>query len=149
MKRKGILNVKLSEAIAKMGHGDMILIGDAGCPFPRHDMTTQVDLAVTAGIPMVNDVLKIVMEELEVESYIVSQETKDMSPDTYNEFKDTISKYKSRGEEITEKTIKHTDFKDLWLNGALNGEEMKVFVRTGEKTPYGYIILVGGVNFTF
>ena len=38
MKRTGIQNRKLSEMVAKMGHGDMILIGDLGCPFPAHEI---------------------------------------------------------------------------------------------------------------
>ena len=35
MKKNGIYNAKLSEVVGKMGHGDIILIGDVGCPFPR------------------------------------------------------------------------------------------------------------------
>lgn len=147
MKRSGILNSELSKAVAKMGHGDMILIGDVGCPFPRHELTTCIDLAITDGVPMVKDVLNVVLQELEVESYIVSQETKDNSPTTYAEFKEIIAKFKNKGNDITEKTIPHVEMKDLWLNGALRGNEVKVFVRTGERTPYSYTILVAGVDF--
>ncbi len=147
MKRTGILNAELSKAVGKMGHGDMILIGDVGCPFPRHEMTTCIDLAVTDGVPKVSDVLKVVLQELEVESYIVAQETKDISPDTYQEFKTIISQFKNKGNTLIEKTIPHPEMKDLWLNGALNGEEVKVFVRTGQRTPYCYIVLVAGVDF--
>jgi len=147
MKKKGILNVALSEAIAKMGHGDMILIGDVGCPFPRHDQTTTIDLAVKEGIPCVADVLEVVLEELVVESYIVSQETKEVNPEHYKQFADIIAKYDNKGNALAEKTIRHDDYKDLWLNGALRGEEVKVFVRTGERSPYAYIMLVAGVDF--
>jgi len=147
MKKKGILNVALSEAIAKMGHGDMILIGDVGCPFPRHDLTKTIDLAVTDGVPCVTDVLKVVLEELVVESYIVSQETKQINPEHYRKFTDIISTFDNKGNPISEKTIPHSEYKDLWLNGALRGEEVKVFVRTGERSPYAYIILMAGVDF--
>lgn len=147
MKKTGILNTALSEAVAKMGHGDMILIGDVGCPFPRHNLTTTVDLAITDGIPCVTDVLKVVLEELVVESYIVSQETKDVNPEHYKKFTDIIAKFNIKGNSIAEKTIPHVEYKDLWLNGALRGEEVKVFVRTGERSPYSYIILVAGVDF--
>lgn len=147
MKRTGILNLELSKAVAKMGHGDIILIGDVGCPFPRHEMTNCIDLAVTDGVPKVNDVLKVVLQELEVESYIVAQETKDVSPDTYEAFKDIISQFKNKGNALAERTIAHIDMKNLWLNGAINGEEVKVFVRTGQRTPYCYIALVAGVDF--
>jgi len=147
MKRKGIYNTELSEVVAKMGHGDMILIGDVGCPFPRHELTTTIDLAVTENVPVVNDVLKVVLEELEVEGYIVSEETKSVSPATYAQFKETIDGFQNKGNALVEKVIPHVEMKDLWLNGSLNGEEVKAFVRTGERTPYSYIILVAGVNF--
>lgn len=147
MKRKGILNAELSKAIAKMGHGDIILIGDVGCPFPRHDMTTSIDLAVTEGVPMVKDVLKVVLEELVVESYLVSKEIKDVSPDTYEEFKEILSQFKNKGNPLKETVLPHVEMKNLWLNGALEGKEVKVFVRCGQRTPYCYIALCAGVNF--
>ena len=34
MKKSGIYNSELAKAVSKMGHGDIILIGDVGCPFP-------------------------------------------------------------------------------------------------------------------
>ena len=147
MKKSGIYNSELAKAVSKMGHGDIILIGDVGCPFPRHDMTTCVDLAVCEGVPKVADVVKAVLNELVVESYIVTDETKSVSPQVYEEFKSILSKENNKGNALVEKCIPHVDMKNLWLNGALNGEEVKVFVRTGERCPYCYIALVAGVDF--
>ena len=147
MKKAGIYNAELIKAISKMGHGDIILIGDVGCPFPRHEMTTCIDLAVCEGVPKVSDVLKAVLSELVVESYIVTDETKSVSPSVYQEFQAILSKEKNKGNELVEKCIPHVKMKDLWLNGALRGEEVKVFVRTGERCPYCYIALVAGVDF--
>lgn len=147
MKKSGILHAELSKAVGKMGHGDIILIGDVGCPFPRHEMTACIDLAVTDGVPKVSDVLKVVLEELVTEEYIVSQETKDISPDTYKEFQEIIAKHNNKGNPLKETTVPHPEMKDLWLNGALKGQEVKVFVRTGQRTPYCYIALVAGVDF--
>lgn len=147
MKKRGILNAELSKAVGKMGHGDIILIGDVGCPFPRHNMTTCIDLAVTDGIPKVSDVLKVVLEELEVEEYMVAEETKEVSPAVYEEFKEIISQYSNKGNALKETVVEHPKMKHMWLNGALEGEEVKVFVRTGQRTPYCYIALVAGVDF--
>jgi D-ribose pyranase len=147
MKKSGIQNIALLNAIARMGHGDMILIGDVGCPFPRHEMTTCVDLALTKDIPKVEDVLKVVLDELVVESYIVSEETKTVNPEHYKTFMDIINKVDNKGNALKETTIPHDEMKDLWLNGALDGKEVKTFVRTGEQSPYSYIVLVAGVNF--
>lgn len=147
MKRNGILNRELSAMIAQMGHGDMILIGDAGCAFPTHDMTKCLDLAVCHGVPLVRDVLKAVLDELEVESYIVADETKSVSPAAYQEFRRLLSGYRSKGSQLPEATLPHVEMKKLWLHGPANGQQMQVFVRTGECTAYGYIILVAGVSF--
>lgn len=147
MKKGGIYNAELAKAVGRMGHGDIILIGDVGCPFPRHEMTTCVDLAVSDGVPKVTDVMKAVLEELVVESYIVSEETKEISPEKYAELKSILEKEENKGNALAEKTIPHMEMKDLWLNGALKGEEVKVFVRTGERCPYCYIALEAGVDF--
>lgn len=147
MKKNGIYNAKLSEVVGKMGHGDIILIGDVGCPFPRHDMTTCIDLAVTDGVPKVTDVVKAVLEELVIEGYIVSEETKQVSPEKYQEFKNILDLEKNKGNAMNEETIPHMEMKNLWLNGPLEGKEVKAFVRTGERCPYCYIALVAGVDF--
>lgn len=147
MKKSGIYNAELAQAVAKMGHGDMILIGDVGCPFPRHEMTTCIDLAVCEGVPKVTDVVKAVLKELVIESYIVTEETKTVSPKAYEAFRVILDAEKNKGNDLIEKTIPHVEMKDLWLNGGLRGEEVKVFVRTGERCPYNYIILVAGVDF--
>ena len=136
MKKNGIYNAKLSEVVGKMGHGDIILIGDVGCPFPRHDMTTCIDLAVTDGVPKVTDVVKAVLEELVIEGYIVSEETKQVSPEKYQEFKNILDLEKNKGNAMNEETIPHMEMKNLWLNGSLEGKEVKAFVRTGERCPY-------------
>ena len=147
MKKNGIYNAKLSEVVGKMGHGDIILIGDVGCPFPRHDMTTCIDLAVTDGVPKVTDVVKAVLEELVIEGYIVSEETKQVSPEKYQEFKNILDLEKNKGNAMNEETIPHMEMKNLWLNGSLEGKEVKAFVRTGERCRYCYIALVAGVDF--
>jgi len=147
MKTKGILHNELAGAIARVGHGDMIVITDRGFPFPRHDYTECIDVSVGRGIPGVVDVLKTVLEELEIEKVIIADETKTVSPEIYKEFKDVIGKIKNKGNEIVEENIPHPEFKDLVLNGGLEGKEMKVFVKTGEFTPFANIILVSGVDF--
>jgi len=147
MKTKGVLHNDLAQLIARMGHGDMLVITDRGFPFPRHDYTTCIDLSIGRDMPRVVDVLKVVLEELEIESVIIADETKTASPDTYEEFSKVISSIDNKGNPIVEQNIPHPEFKDLVLNGALEGEELKGFVKCGEFTPYANIILVSGVDF--
>ena len=143
MKRGGILNSGLSAAVSRLGHGDMILIGDVGCAFPEKETVAIIDLAVSDGIPLVGDVLRTVLDELVTESYILAEEALTASPDAVRKLDDILSDFPNRNGPVTRKTLPHAELKRLWLGG----EQMKVFVRTGEHTPWGYIMLVAGVNF--
>lgn len=147
MKTKGILNNELAQLVAKVGHGDMIVVTDRGFPFPRHEHTKCIDLSIGRGLPKVPDVVKVILEELEIEKVIIANETKTVSPDTYAELKSVVATKKNKGNQIVEENIPHDDFKDLVLNGALNGKEMKGFVKCGQFTPYANIILISGVDF--
>ncbi len=147
MKKKGILNPELSKVVANMGHGDMLYITDRGFPIPRHDMTKVVDVSVGVNLPKVVDVVKVVLEELEIEKVIIAEETEKISPHIYKEFMDIVNSIKNKGNPIEVEIIPHMEFKHMLLNGALEGKEVKGMVRTGEFTPYANIILVSGVPF--
>ena len=72
MKRTALLHAELSHAIASMGHGDMLVIGDVGLPIPNGPR--RIDLALTPGIPAVADVLRVVLTELQVETLVAGIE---------------------------------------------------------------------------
>jgi len=147
MKTRGVLHNELAKAIAKMGHGDMLVVTDRGFPFPRHEMTTCIDVSVGRDLPKVVDVVKVVLEELEIEKVVIAQETKQVSPHVYEAFQGILSTIQNKGNPIEEEIIPHLEFKHLVLNGALEGKEIKVMVKTGEFTPFANIILVSGVDF--
>lgn len=147
MKNGKCYNSMLSEAISKMGHGDIILIGDAGCAWPRHGQTKVIDLALCDGIPSVTDVLKVIMSELVVEGYMIPEEMKAQSPLQYQKYREILDREENKGNKLYEKVLPHTEFKDIWLNGGREKEQMNVFVRTGERCPYGYVALIAGVDF--
>ncbi|MBX9137566.1 MULTISPECIES: D-ribose pyranase [unclassified Clostridium] len=131
MRKTSLLNSNLSSVISKMGHTDMLAIGDCGLPIPNE--TERIDLALVAGIPTFLETLKVTLMELEVEEVLIAQETKEVSPNTLNEIKNIIGDVK-----IT--FISHEE-----LKGKL--KECKAVVRTGEQTPYANIILKSGVVF--
>lgn len=147
VKTKGVLNNDLARAIARMGHGDMLVITDRGFPFPRHEYTECIDVSVGRDLPRFVDTVRVVLEELEIEKVLIAEETKTASPKIYDELKEILSKIKNKGDVIVEEIIPHVKFKDLVLNGGLEREEVKVFVKTGEFTPYANIILISGVDF--
>ncbi len=131
MKKTCLLNNSISSVISKMGHTDMIAIGDCGLPIPKE--TKRIDLALTKGIPSFLDTLKTTLTELEIEEIIIAKETEETSSKIFNEIKNLIGNAK-----IT--FVSHEIFKT-------NLKECKAVIRTGEQTPYANIILKSGVVF--
>ncbi|WP_415919739.1 D-ribose pyranase [Tateyamaria sp. SN6-1] len=124
MKKTGILNAELSRVVAGLGHGDLLVIGDAGLPVPPG--VPCVDLAVTLGVPRMLDVLDAVLSEMCVERAFRASEAG------------------SVGGEIDARVgcalVTHEVFKERSA-GAV------AVVRTGEGTPYANVGLVSGVVF--
>lgn len=147
MKKKGILNPEISKIVANMGHGDMLYVTDRGFPIPRHEMTKVIDVSVGANLPRVVEVVKVILQELEIEQVIIAEETEKISPHIFKEFKDIINGINNKGNPIKVEIIPHMEFKHMLLNGSLEGKEVKGMIRTGELTPYANIILVSGVPF--
>lgn len=147
MKTHGILHSGLAKLVARLGHGDMLAIVDRGFPIPHHQYTECIDLSIGRNLPDLVSVVRIVLEELEIEKVIVAEETKLINSSIYRKLKELISDRKNKGNDIAEENIPHAEFKHLVLNGALEGKEVKGFVRTGEFSPYANIILVSGVDF--
>jgi D-ribose pyranase len=124
MKKTGVLNRELAALIASLGHGDSIVIGDAGLPVPNGVQC--IDLAVTHGVPRFADVLAAVLSEMVVETAVAADEAK---PEVRQIWAKLAPTYTS-----------HEDFKALSANA-------KAVIRTGETTPYCNILLRSGVNF--
>ena len=131
MRKTPLLNSNLSLVISKMGHTDMIAIGDCGLPIPKE--SERIDLALINGVPTFIDTLKVTLMELQVEEVLIAKETMEVSPNLFEEIKKVIGDVK-----IT--FISHEDLKkDL--------KKCMAVVRTGEQTPYANIILKSGVVF--
>ena len=65
MIRSGILNAELNHAIAAMGHGDLMIVCDAGFPIPSS--AWRIDLAVVPDLPDLETVLLPISQTLIVE----------------------------------------------------------------------------------
>lgn len=131
MRKMRLLNSKIAEVIANMGHTDQLAIGDCGLPIPQE--AKRIDLALAKGIPSFIDTLQVVMSELQVEEVLLAKETEDISPDMLNEIKACIG-----------------DIPITYITHEVLKEELKAckgVIRTGEQTPYANIILRSGVVF--
>lgn len=75
MKKAGILNRHLAGALAELGHGDGVLVCDAGMPVP--DGPRVVDLAFRAGVPSFAEVVDGLLAELVVEGATAATEVRE------------------------------------------------------------------------
>jgi len=131
MKAKGILNKKLSAAIADMGHEQIMIIGDAGIPVSSP--AARIDLAIAEDLPSMIQILELVMDEMIYERVIVAEEQK-----LYNvRHFEAVSKLSKR---CRVETLAHKDLFETYLGKA------KYIVRTGGFEPFGNIILQSGID---
>jgi D-ribose pyranase len=131
MKKTGLLHAELSQLIATMGHGDLLVIADAGLPVPPG--TRCIDLAVTRGVPSFEAVLGAVLGELQVERAVHASEMLQRAPELGSRLRVLL------GDTPLEQ-VDHEAFK-------ARTAVARAIVRTGEFTPYANVILQAGVVF--
>src|ERR1700710_252082 len=85
MKCTTLLHAELSEVIARLGHGDLLVIGDAGLPIP--DGPRRIDLAVSANVPPLPAVLAAVLSEMQVEGAVIAEELAPANPAVHGELR--------------------------------------------------------------
>ncbi|MFZ4267404.1 D-ribose pyranase [Streptomyces arboris] len=129
MKKSGILNRHLAGAIAELGHGDTVLICDAGMPIPPGPRV--VDLAFRAGTPSFAEVLEGLLDELVVEGATAALEVRDANPEATRLLDTRFPNLE---------LIPHDDLKARTASARL-------VVRTGEARPYANVLLRCGVFF--
>ncbi|KFF60748.1 hypothetical protein JF66_02515 [Cryobacterium sp. MLB-32] len=127
MKKRGILNAELSGALARLGHTDVVLLADCGMPIPRG--VPVIDLALVHGIPRFEQVLDALLDELVFQGCVAAVEAKTAPAGEW---------LADRFDDI--EYISHAELKDLSASA-------KLFIRTGEATPFANAALVCGVSF--
>lgn len=134
MKKTPLLNIALSRLIASLGHGDLVVIGDAGLPVPPG--VELIDLALTAGVPDFVSTLNVVLSEMQVECHVLAQELFAKAPPALA----TLERLNGEGALGVRQAVSHDDFKHMT-------RQARAIVRTGECQPYSNIILIAGVTF--
>ncbi|MGA4846007.1 D-ribose pyranase [Streptomyces sp. G5(2025)] len=129
MKRSGILNRHLAGALAELGHGDTVLVCDAGMPIPAGPRV--VDLAFRAGVPAFAEVLDGLLAELVVEGGTAAREIREANPDAALLLRESLPALE---------LVAHEEVKRLSAGARL-------VVRTGEARPYANVLLRCGVFF--
>ncbi len=131
MKKTGLLNQPLSAVVAGLGHTDTIAITDAGLSIPVG--IPRIDLAVSAGVPSLLEVMRVTLGEMQIAGAVVAKELAEHSPQFYAKVVALLD-----GAALTE--IPHTEFLKLT-------HSCRAVVRTGEFTPFANIILISEVIF--
>ncbi|EPL03950.1 D-ribose pyranase [Pseudomonas sp. CF161] len=134
MKKTPLLNVALSRLIASLGHGDIVVIGDAGLPVPAG--VELIDLALTHGVPDFVTTLRVVLSEMQVESHVLAEEILLKHPPALQ----ALDELSASGELGSRELLSHEAFKVL-------SRQARAVVRTGECQPYCNIALIAGVTF--
>ncbi|MFH9940067.1 D-ribose pyranase [Streptomyces murinus] len=126
MKKSGILNRHLAGALAELGHGDEVLVCDAGMPIPSGPRV--VDLAFRAGVPSFAEVFTGLVDELVLEGATVAEELRGGHLD------------------LVERQFANLDFVPHERLKELSAGA-RLIVRTGEASPYANVLLRCGVFF--
>ncbi|WP_406459642.1 D-ribose pyranase [Streptomyces sp. NBC_01622] len=129
MKKAGILNRHLSGALAELGHGDGVLVCDAGMPIPAGPRV--VDLAFRAGVPSFAEVLDGLLAELVVEGATAAREIRGAN-------RAATALLDARFPDLD--LVSHEKLKEL-------SADARLIVRTGEARPYANVLLRCGVFF--
>lgn len=131
MKRGTILNAELSHAIGLMGHGDLMIVCDAGFPIPRS--AWRIDLAVKKDLPDLATVLEAVAGDFVAERV---------------EYADTLPDHNPVLLDAVRRLFPEADH-GMVSHATILGEmaaKAKVVVRTGAFDPWGNILLTSGVD---
>jgi len=129
MLKSGILNPQLANALASLGHKDMLVVSDAGLPMPMS--VERIDLAWKENEPGYLEVLEEILKYIVVEKAILANELKTVSPEMHKKILEVLPK----GIEI--EYVQHVDLKE-------KTKSARAIIRTGEFTPYPSVILVSG-----
>ena len=133
MKVKGILNKDLCALIGELGHGDVIIVSDAGLAIPKD--VRRIELAVEKDSPTVLRILELLKEELIIERYALAEEMKEVNPVMLKKYQEVYAN----------STIKEEFVPHAILSGDI-AKRAKAIIRTGSFQPYGSIALYPAID---
>ncbi|ARC58296.1 D-ribose pyranase [Frondihabitans sp. 762G35] len=127
MKRAGILNASLNAGLSRLGHGDLVVVADCGLPVPPG--VPFVDLALVHGVPRFEDVLDALLGDAVFETCVAATEAQGTVADEW------LTARFDRVDHIGHEALKE------------RSSDARLFIRTGEATPFANALLYCGVPF--
>ncbi|OON38665.1 carbohydrate transporter [Izhakiella australiensis] len=83
MRRDRILHPQLAQALATLGHSDILLVTDAGFPIPAD--ARRIDLAFYPGMVDVLDILQVLRQEMFFDEIRMASEVPQCNPQLYDD----------------------------------------------------------------
>ena len=131
MNETSLINREVAYAIAKQGHGDLIMVVDAGFAIPEG--LKVIDLSIEINKPTVLEVFSMLKKVFSVEKMILANQTKNVNPTMFGKLT------KAFGSGVEVETIDHAALKE-------KSKTVKAVIRTGDFTAYCNVILVSGAG---
>lgn len=124
----GILNRDIAAHLSKMGHGDIMLITDAGLAVPN--TMDVIDLSISQNNPTTLVVLDELLKHFSVEKIFLSQSLVEVNPSRKSEI---CSRF---GDDVEVEIVPHQVLREELTKKA------KFVIRSGDFTAFSNIVLV-------
>ena len=121
-----LLNPEVAALIRRVNHTQMLLLADRGFPIPG--LPALIDLALTADVPTIPQVLAAILPDLPLDRLIAAEEMAAAAPARWEEHRRSLPRVEA---------VPHGEFKRLAAHAV-------GCIRTGDSTPYANVLLVGG-----
>lgn len=128
-----ILHPQVAEALASLGHGDIILVTDAGAPIPPG--IKRIDLAFCAGSVDLIEILRVLRNEIFIENVIFAEEVPENNPNLLQRVTDIFT-----GSGADFSLIPHQKLVAEIYHSA------RVIIRSGSLMPWGNFALVASTD---
>lgn len=136
MLKSKLIHPEILSALSKCGHGDTVLLVDGNYPLDSesNENAEKVYLGLEAGVPTVPYVLSLLKKTVNIESMeIMSPNENEEEPEIFEDIRETIPALE----------LKKIDrFK--FYEKALNKNNLKLAISTGDYRDYGCLILTIG-----
>ncbi len=128
-----VLHPQVAAVLASLGHGDILLVTDAGAPIPFD--AQKVDLAFCAGSVDLLEILRVLRQEMFIENVIFAAEVPDSNPVLMARVTDIFT---GSGADFT--LLPHSQLvADIY-------KKAKFVIRSGSLMPWGNFALVASTD---
>lgn len=131
MKKNPLLHPEISQVIASLGEGDRLVIATADLPIPTE--MHRIDLALTNGIPSIEQTLTAVLTELHVQEVVMAEELENSKSEFVNSITTIL-------DDVPVTRVLYVALKQ-------QTKLATAVIRTGDLTERGTIILTAGKSY--